>query len=397
TNNAVCEGFINNQPYVYSFAGLDDSKLPSGIHLRSFKYDVNNDIWSSIPDLPDTMGKIAAAATYINGIIYIIGGYHVFDNGHEVSSNKVHRFDVNTNAFLSDGANIPTAIDDQVQVLWRDSLIFVISGWSNTTNVPDVQIYNPYHDTWSTGTPVPATGAYMAFGASGNIIGDTIYYFGGARMGSAFPIQNTMRKGIIDPNDPTQIIWSNSVIDSQINGYRMGSFEHAGSVFWIGGSAVTYNYNGVAYNGTGGVPPLKRQLSFNPSNSNYEINDLLEVPMDLRGVARVNANTFYTAGGMLDNQTVTNKTHKIAWTWPSNTQELEKRCIDHLSINNKRIPINHYCSEKYTLKVIDLLGREIENKNDLTFSENIQISMKGAVILILSSKSDRFQLKTTIF
>ena len=43
---------------------------------------------------------------------------------------------------MPDGADIPKAIDDQVQAVWQDSLIYVITGWSNTTNVVDVQASN---------------------------------------------------------------------------------------------------------------------------------------------------------------------------------------------------------------------------------------------------------------
>ena len=63
TNNAVIEGFIEGIPYVYSFGGLDSTKLFSGIHQRSYRYNVTTDVWESIPPLPDTLGKIAMAAS----------------------------------------------------------------------------------------------------------------------------------------------------------------------------------------------------------------------------------------------------------------------------------------------------------------------------------------------
>jgi len=34
SNNAVCEGFVDGVPYVYSFAGIDNSKAFDGIHLQ---------------------------------------------------------------------------------------------------------------------------------------------------------------------------------------------------------------------------------------------------------------------------------------------------------------------------------------------------------------------------
>ena len=71
-------------------------------------------------------------------------------------------------------------------MVYKDSLIYVVTGWSGSgfsgTNVANVQIYNPANDTWSVGTPVPNTNQYKAFGASGIIVEDTIYYFGGAKI-----------------------------------------------------------------------------------------------------------------------------------------------------------------------------------------------------------------------
>ena len=78
TNQAVSEGFVDKKSYLYSFGGLDSTKLFSGIHQRSFRFDLESNIWEEIESLPDTLGKIANAASRINDIIYIIGGYHVF-------------------------------------------------------------------------------------------------------------------------------------------------------------------------------------------------------------------------------------------------------------------------------------------------------------------------------
>ena len=61
SNQAVVEGFIEDEPYVYSFGGLDSTKSYAGIHLRSFRYDVKRDEWKEILALPDTLGKIAVS------------------------------------------------------------------------------------------------------------------------------------------------------------------------------------------------------------------------------------------------------------------------------------------------------------------------------------------------
>lgn len=308
TNNAVCEGFIGDTGYVYSFTGLDSTKLFSGIHLKSWRYNTATDIWESLPDVPDTLGKIAASASRVGDIIYLIGGYHVYANGNEKSSNLVHRFDIQTNTWLPNGSSIPVPIDDQVQGVWKDSLIYVVTGWSDDGNVPYVQIYDPALDQWQVGTFVPDNALYKAFGASGYIFEDTIYYFGGAAFGQNFPIQGHLRKGIIDAEDPTKISWSSQILQNGLVGYRMGTVRVHDFVHWLGGSEVTYNYDGVAYNGSGGVSPAKLNLYFSPPKNVWSSTTRKDLPMDLRGVAEISAETKIIAGGMGAGQQVSNQT-----------------------------------------------------------------------------------------
>ena len=311
SNNSVATAMVNGVPHVYSFGGIDSTKIYSGIHLKGFRYNTQTRVWSATPPLPDDTnqgGKIAAGANTINNKIYIIGGYHVFANGSERSSDKVHIYEPETNIFLADGAPIPRAIDDHVQAVWKDSLIFVVTGWSNTTNYPDVQIYNPALDEWTLGTFTPNSIQYKVFGASGTIVGDTLYYSGGARWGANFPLTNFLRKGYINPNDPTDITWSNESNDLS-KGYRMASISYNGNALWLGGSVISYNYNGIAYNGSGGVPAVGRIVSYAPSTGQLtEIPNALPPIMDLRGIAQIAPNQFIIAGGMVENQEVTNQT-----------------------------------------------------------------------------------------
>ena len=313
-NNSVCEAIVNGVPYVYSFGGIDSTKIYSGITNRSFKYNTVTDTWDTIPSLPDPMTKIAAAASYVNGIIYIIGGYTVFANGNEVSSVRVHRFDAAADTFLTDGANIPVSIDDQVQAVYKDSLIYVVTGWSNTTNVRNVQVYDTYLDTWAQATQVPFN-EYRVFGSTGVILGDTIYYFGGAGRSFNFPATNILRKGAIDPSNPLQINWQFSRPNTSVFSYRPASTIAKNQIFWIGGSSVSYNFNGIAYNGSGGVQPSNWSIVYNPNTNAFSTAppDTGSFPMDLRGIASINDTVKYIVGGMTNNQQVSNKTYRLEY------------------------------------------------------------------------------------
>lgn len=308
-NNAVCEAVVNGEEFVYSFGGVDTTKLYSGIHQRSFKYSVATDSWTEIAPLPDTLGRIAKGASFVNEKIYILGGYHVFSNGNEVSSDRVHIYNPSTDLYESEGAPIPIAIDDHVQAVYKDSLIFVVTGWSNTGNRPEVQIYDTYLDQWQEGTAVPNDNFFKAFGASGTIIGDTLYYHGGVSGSFSFVARKFMRKGYINPSDPADITWEQMDDAPGGAGYRAACSSAGNTLFWIGGAAVAYNYNGIAYNGSGGVDPSARVLHF--SLHNYQFNDETTQPygvMDLRGIAKLSNNRWIVCGGMDTNQVVSNRT-----------------------------------------------------------------------------------------
>jgi N-acetylneuraminic acid mutarotase len=355
-NNAVCEAIVNGNEYVYSFGGIDTSKVYSGIHNRSFKYDVAADSWTEIAPLPDSMAKIAAAASYVNGKIYIIGGYSVFANNNEVSSERVHIYDPVTDSYEADGAPIPTPIDDQVQCVYKDSLIFVVTGWSNTANFPNVQIYNPSLDQWQTGTFVPTSFQFTAFGASGYILGDTLYYHGGAAGGS-FAARRFIRKGYINPNDPTDISWELIGEAPGDPGYRAACSGTNNRVFWIGGSPTSYNYNGVAYNGSGGVDPSARILHFNPTDSIY-LDDTMQPfgVMDLRGIAKLSNNCWIICGGMDTNQVVSNRTFLLE----NSSLNVSEKELQSLKISYTTTGVSIVAPEKSHFSVVDISGKIIK-------------------------------------
>lgn len=362
SNNAVESCVVDGVPFVYSFSGIDSTKIYSGIHLKSWKYNTVTDEWIAIDPLPDELGKIAAGASRVNDVIYIIGGYNVFEDGSEKTSSKVHRYDILTDTYLPDGADIPVATDDHVQAVWRDSLIFVVTGWSNTTNINNVQIYNPIEDAWRAGTPVPNNDSYKSFGASGAIVGDTIYYFGGAGSFGAFPVQEHFRKGVINPDNPTAIRWSVGTIANNSVGYRIGATSIGEHIYWIGGSGITYNFDGIAYNGTGGVPPLNRILRFNTTTEEVDIDNYNLIPMDLRGIASVDDTVKYIVGGMVENQKVSNQLFKLTWKGDQTTSisnVLSSPFKIHLSPNPVKDILNLSIFSKTNTKVEVVIYNEL--------------------------------------
>jgi hypothetical protein len=381
SNNAVVEGWSNNTPYIYSFGGIDSTKIWSGITKKSFRYNTFTNVWDTIPDLPNTNSVIAAGASYVDSIIYIIGGYQVLSNGNEISSNIVNRYDPRTNTYLSDGTTIPVPIDDHVQAVYNDSLIYVITGWSNSGNVPNIQIYDPLNDNWLTGTSVPNNNTFKAFGASGSIVGNTIYYHGGASTGFNFPGQSNLRIGKIDSTNPTQITWSNHTFTNPEITYRsIAIYENIynNQLHWLGGSNTTYNYNGIAYNGTGGVNPRTDAVVFDTTFNTSGIIPVAtstKIPMDLRGVASLGNSYYIVAGGMLQNQKVSNKTISISIGASSileNINSISFKVFPNPTSNEINIVFEN--NEHRTIQLLDVLGNEILTVNNKKLSFQLDVS-----------------------
>ena len=311
SNNAVAGIKIGDTAWIFSFSGIDASRRLSGIHARTYAWNPSLDTALTLEDLPGAQGRIAAGASVVKGKIYIAGGYEVFQDGSENSLDELHVFDPYSFEFEPDAKDIPIRIDDHVQVVWRDSLIYLITGWSQDRNVRAVQIYNPTLNEWQVGTSTPSSFNFMVFGASGCIVNDTIYYLGGAAFGSSFPLRPAFRKGAINPDSPQEIEWSFELLDQAIL-YRSACVTDGRKIYWIGGSGVSYNYNGIAYNGTGPVSPLDQVIVYNPQDGSLQRHFLEGLnTMDLRSAAFFSEDSIYLFGGMSEGPIVSDKIKRI--------------------------------------------------------------------------------------
>lgn len=401
SNNAVAGATVNGQYYMYSFGGIDTSKKYSGIVQNAYKWNKATDTWTTIPSLPDTLGKIASAVSTLKGKVYILGGYHVYANSSEKSSSRVHIFDPQTDTYLADGAPIPIPIDDHVQAVWRDSLIYVITGWSDVGNVGDVQIYNPSTNTWLQGTAVP-NGLYQAFGSQGVIRNDTIYYYGGASAGSNFPATAILRRGVIDPQNPTSINWLSFSLNNTHPLYRMiGLADPNGQITFLGGSSVSYNYDGISYATNLGVPKANEQMVYDAATQSFGSDYSNEFPMDLRGYADFSSNTKYICGGMRDSQIVSNWAYRLDYVQGVNTSDWAKKISLKIYPNPSQgvvhIEMNHSFSEvKFSVISISQgvlkQGRLNEQKNIIGLGG----LAKGVYFLVLEMDGQRLAEQISI-
>ena len=132
--------------------------------------------WVELPAVPGP-GRLAAAAQSVGGRVWVFGGYTVAEDSSERSVPNVDVLDLEARRW-SRAADIPVPTDDAVSGVWRDSLVYLVSGWHDTDNIPDVQIYDPAQDRWTPATPIPGP---PVFGHAGALAGNTIVYIDGVR------------------------------------------------------------------------------------------------------------------------------------------------------------------------------------------------------------------------
>lgn len=303
-NNAVAAVEGPEGVVVFSFLGMDSTKVWSGVTTAAYRWDVGSEEgWRAIEPVPGP-GRLAAAVQVVGGRIFLIGGYTVGEDGSEHSVPDVNVYDPVMETW-SRVADMPLPVDDAVSGLWRDSLIFLVSGWHDTGNVSDVQIYDPTEDLWSAATPIPGA---PVFGHTGAIAGDEIIYVGGAKIVDGRPrfvVDSAAWRGRIDPANPTKVAWEAVARPPGSPTYRAAGASFGGFAVFLGGAGNPYNYNGIGYDGAPSSP-RRQLLAYHPQGGWIGLLAPPIATMDHRSLG-VAGGLVFLAGGMLDRQQVSDR------------------------------------------------------------------------------------------
>jgi len=305
SNNAVASVIRADGTWsVFSFMGITDPTDPSTITPASYRLDSGARAWRSISDAPldDGKARIGASAVTVAGKVYLIGGYSVRDDAHEVTEKRLFRYDEAADTF-TELAPVAVEVDDTLASVYADRYIVLVSGWHGpiNDNVSDVQLYDAQTDRWLEGTPLPGR---PLFGHSGGITGQTILVMDGvARAEDGFEISRVVHVGSIDPDDPTRISWESIENRRGRPTYRAAcSATHAssGEVLVLGGTDTPYNISGTGYNGEP-CEPLNQLLAFNADSGRFRARPFptgAEPTMDHRGLVPLGDGRWMVVGGM---------------------------------------------------------------------------------------------------
>lgn len=302
TNAAVASGLIDGEPIVFSALGMDSTKRWSGITRRAHSWSAGSPRWRQLPDVPGTVGRLAATAQVVRGRLFVFGGYTVDSAGAERSVANVDIFEPRLNLW-SRGSDTPVAVDDAVSVVYRDSLIYLISGWHDTSNVRVVQMYDAVRDAWFAASPIVWRGV---FGHSGGLAGNTIVYVDGAvkqDSGTKYVLERQVWLGTIDKRNPSVIAWRAGVGHPGPALYRAAVGRCGSQVVFAGGTDNPYNYNGIGYD-TRPSQPNAGVFAFDTRRGAWLTLPALTTPtMDHRAMAVI-GDKGWVIGGMEQGQRV---------------------------------------------------------------------------------------------
>lgn len=308
SNNAVAIAHAGKESKIFSFMGMGPKKTWNDVTNRAFQMDLSTGKWTEVRPVPGVAGRLAASAAALRGQVVLFGGYVVDGQGGETTVPDVNIYVPLENRWYR-GEDIPVAVDDSVLGIYRDRLLYLVSGWSKTDTTRNVQVYDAEKNKWMQATPIPGT---PVFGHAGAIVGDTIVYVDGAYKNPNGPNPKYIASsecwmGKIIKGDITKIEWTKLPEHPGPARYRIaaGASEKEGKIYFSGGTDNPYNYNGVGYNGQP-AEPSPVTFAFSVRTGKWEvINENTPDPtMDHRGLL-VTGRGLIIVGGMNKGQQVT--------------------------------------------------------------------------------------------
>ncbi len=307
-NNAVAAVKLHDQVHLFSFAGLKAGKTWRDTSREAYMFVEGRDAWERLPDLPVAVGRLAATAQAVGQRVFYFGGYTVAEDGSEVSTPESFVYNPFDRTYERI-ADMPVSTDDAVSFVYADRYIYLVSGWHNTGNIRDVQVYDTLQTRWFKATDYPGT---PVFGHAGGIVGnqfviaDGVGIFGTREEGDRrFETVNEGWMGTIDPDDPSKVTYRRLPQLPGRGNYRMaGAGDKEGNrVVFAGGTSNAYNYNGVGYNDEPSRPTA-HVFAWDFTRDNWIAYRDKPIPsMDHRGLLKMGSEWF-TVGGMTEQQVV---------------------------------------------------------------------------------------------
>lgn len=313
TNNAVASVVIDSAWQIYSFLGLGEGKTYQDIHNKAYRYELAEDRWTRIEDVPGP-GRLAATAETVGAYIYLFGGYTVAEDGSEETIGSVYRFDP-VNESYQQMEPMPVAVDDAVSMVYEDRYVYLVSGWHDDGNMENVQLFDTEVNSWEQATPKKGS---PVFGHAGGIAGGYLFSADGVKKlinqqnERVFRMTPQVWIGAIGRYDPTSINWSQVSFHPGVPKYRMAATGMGSLIVFAGGTKTPYNFKGIGYNGEPAEPDSTIFAFDTEAYKWVTIGYQKVATMDHRGLVKA-GDWLYIVGGMTAGQEVSSGLYRFTF------------------------------------------------------------------------------------
>jgi N-acetylneuraminic acid mutarotase len=155
--NASAAAFVDGRIYVIGGFGTTTNVATEAVHA----YDVASGRWTEAAPLPEARGGHAAAV--LEGKIHVVGG------GNAASTLDLHSVYDPASDSWSEEAPLRRPKGSPAAVV-HEGKLWLIGGRSGLEDFGEVEIYEPATDTWTSGPPIPPRGTHGGVVRDGSIL-----------------------------------------------------------------------------------------------------------------------------------------------------------------------------------------------------------------------------------
>ena len=194
-------------------------------------YNTKNDSWKKVAPLPQPLHHSAASS--FNGKIYVIGGSSS-SGVNWIPTNKLFIYDSIVDKWI-EGKPMPTA-RGAVTANFVNGILYVIGGYGSSQIVDVNKAYDPLSNEWTSKKPIPTPRHH----ASSAVVDNQLFVIGGTRIGF-YPIINT---DITERYDPKEDKWITlEPMPSKRSGSSAVSINNTKTIYVFGGVDFPTTYS----------------------------------------------------------------------------------------------------------------------------------------------------------
>jgi N-acetylneuraminic acid mutarotase len=195
-------------------------------------YNIKNDSWKKVASLPQPLHHSAASS--FNGKIYVIGGSSSYSVDDWIPSNKIFIYDPIVDKWI-EGKPMPTA-RGAATANFVNGILYVIGGYGTSQIVDVNEAYDPLSNEWTSKNPIPTPRHH----AASAVVDNQLFVIGGTRIGF-YPIVNT---DITERYDPKEDKWiSLAPMPSKRSGSSAVSINNTATIYVFDGVDFPQTYN----------------------------------------------------------------------------------------------------------------------------------------------------------